>query len=117
MSEQPTDRRERKRTAYAADLVLDSGGERISGCCVDLSMGGAKIASLDGELSVGDKGVLQLEQTVGDQHLRIEAEAEVIRLERDKDASAMVALRFLKLEPEYAIALYNIVRYQLGEMP
>ncbi len=113
------DRRRRRRHNLGTHLMVTLTGLRYATRCVDASMGGALLAlhdhgTLDRSDLVGQQGSLQIGHRLGTERITINSAFEVVRLQPSDPPPmpTLVGVRFLNMDPDSSLHLYNLLRYQ-----
>lgn len=100
----------RSRVPFETTVSFVVNGETLTGLSsCDVSMSGIFLITPN-PLPLGTVGEVTLVLTSGEEEVRVQSQAEVVRVTADGDMPGM-GLAFVDLDPDSSIALYNIVKY------
>ncbi len=107
----------RKRVPFETSITIEYGGESVTyRQTYDISMNGVFVRTAK-PLPVGLKGSFVITLSVGMRNDRIVGRCEVVRSVSiddglsEEDPGLGMGLKFIKLEPDSSIMLYQIIRY------
>ena len=117
MSEEQ-DRRRRKRVLYSIDAKIELEDKQVYYPEVhDISMSGIFLKS-DEPLSINTKGLITIRLILGDIEENVKSEFIVQRIvaKGNKNQPPGFAVQFTELDSDSSIVLFNMIKYQSGEV-
>lgn len=109
------ERRRYRRVDYVVSIEIDGKERPFRGRTVNVSVRGMLIESEE-LLNRGDKGIVRLFESCGEDSLLIGARFEVAWMMPREPGGCSCGVELTEIDSESSINLYNIVRYQSGEV-
>jgi hypothetical protein len=116
------EQRRRPRVELGSELLVRLEGRLLRAVCSNVSMSGA-LLEIDLEVPleprealVGQRGELELVHRCGEERLAVGASFEVIRVDPlfSDPGALLLGVRFIGMDTESSIHLYELVRWQGG---